>query len=148
ALRGSGPAGLVHEDLEPFTSNVAPKLLKAIADANDPQKLDQVTVYLERLKGLTEQSRRLGRFRRLCATGSIGGIVARAQALLADWDTRIAAGPTGVNWIVPDPNGVEDDLTLVASRIESYLAGRRSRRLVLFRAKVYFEHFFCREARQ
>lgn len=147
-LSGSGPAGLLHEDLEPFTANVAPKLRNAITAADEPRKLHQVSAYLDELDVLTEQSRRLVRFRKLCATGSIAGIVARARTLLADWQARVAAGPSSAGWIVPDSNNLEDDLPLVASRIETYLEGRRSRRLVLARAKVYFEHFFCEEARQ
>lgn len=145
---GGGAAGLTHADLEPFAANVAPKLLSAIDAAGTPRELKPVVQHLDVLTTLAGQSRRLAQFRRLCATGSIAGIVERTRSLLADWEARIAEGPSGPRWLVPDTNGLEDDLPLVASRIESLLAGRRSRRLVLFRAKAYFEHFYCREVRK
>ncbi|MFT3697726.1 MAG: hypothetical protein QM831_31595 [Kofleriaceae bacterium] len=140
------PAGFLHRDLEPFASNVIPKLVAGI-EASDGKERREVLAYLERLKAYAEQSRQLDDFRRLCATGSVQGIVQRLQALLAEWETRIEKGPTGENWKLPDPNGLEEDLPMLASRVESFLAGRRSARLVLLRAKVYFEHFYWREAR-
>ncbi len=148
SVSSRGRAGLAHADLEPFTTTVSPVLRTAIDAAKDPKTLTQVSQYLDQLDALTEQSRRLVRFRALCATGSVAGVVARVRSLLAEWDARIAGGPSSDNWIVPNSNGLEHDLPLVASRIEGYLSGRRSRRIVLFRAKVYFEHFFRREARE
>ena len=145
---GRAAAGLTTEDLEPFSSNVRPKLLSAIERAGDPAKLNQVQNYLEQLKALAEHAPRLIRFRRLCTTSSLAGIVGRLNRLLEEWERRLSEGPSGFNWIIPDSNGLEEDVALIASRIELYLAGRRSHRMVLFRAKVYFEHFFCHEARE
>ncbi|HVV86146.1 MAG TPA: hypothetical protein VHE35_23980 [Kofleriaceae bacterium] len=134
-------------DVLRFCAGPMPKLIEAIEQAAHPS-LAVVTQYLQQLKRHAAQLEHLDRFRKLCATGSVAGIVARLDRLLDEWDRRLRQGPDGPDWALPPLDVLGSDVALLASRVETFLAGRRTRRFVLHRAKAYFEHFFRDEARE
>jgi len=111
-------------------------------------ELQGVRAKLYELQSTGTGCKRLHDFRKRCISGSLTAIAQRAESLLDDWEMLLRGGPSDESWIVPDTNGLEHDVGTLASRLELFLDGKRSRRLVLNRAKAYFEHFFCEDARE
>lgn len=138
---------MTSKDLVAFGTDVIPKLEHAIGRTSSPMEMQATTAILAELKKLAEKTRRLRSFQLLAGSASIANIVRRFDALRTLWEQRLAQGPNNENWSIPDSDGLEHDASTIAAKIESFLEGRRSQRLVLYRAKVYFEHFFCEEAR-
>jgi hypothetical protein len=137
-------ANLTREDGIRFLEQL-PKLTSEIANVSDGS-LQPVSVHLEKIRVLAEQLRRLDGFVKL-TQGAASAIVERLGERVREWEARLQAGPASADWNVPETEGLEHDIPILAARIEQALNGRRSLRLVLFRAKVFFEHFYCIEAR-
>lgn len=140
----AGPAGLRPNDVISFAElSISPLEQRASASRVEAG----VLYHLRQLKAFAEGYRKLHDFEVLCNAGAVTSIARRFDELLTVWEQRLLEGPKGENWTLPDDGGLHRDARTIASRLETALAGRRSRRLVLYRAKVYFEHFFYIEAR-
>jgi len=141
----SRTAELTSEDVVAFADVTLTPLEQRVTAAR--VNLPNVACQLREMRNLAGRYQKLRAFQVIGNSGDVASIARRFDALLSLWEERLVDGPTNESWGVPDDSGLHRDARTVASRLESALAGRRGRRLVLFRAKVFFEHFFYDEVR-